>query len=191
MTSAPGERDDATLVAAALAGEDRAFTELMRRHKGAVFRVIRRYVGNSDEAYDLLQETFVSAWSALSKFDKRRPISSWLQRVALNKCRDWTRRRQVRRFFYSADSLDSPAAKAIVADAVGADDKEHILARLDAAIAALPPRLKEPLILVTIAGMSQIAAAQTLGVSPKAIETRLYRARHILNRTLLDEDGPA
>lgn len=106
MTSSPGETDEAAIVGDALAGVESAFTEIMRRHKSPVYRFIRRYVGDRDEAHDLVQETFVSAWTALSGFDRSKPLSAWLRRIALNKCRDWGRRRRVRSFFYTALSLD-------------------------------------------------------------------------------------
>jgi RNA polymerase sigma-70 factor (ECF subfamily) len=63
----------------------------MRRHKGWLYQFIRRYVADRDDAYDVLQESFVSAWSALSRFDPERPFEAWLRRIALNKCRDRAR----------------------------------------------------------------------------------------------------
>ncbi|KAF0183404.1 MAG: RNA polymerase sigma-70 factor, ECF subfamily [Alphaproteobacteria bacterium] len=184
MTSEPGARDDAALVAAALAGDSRAFTEIMRRHKEAIYRFVRRYVGDADEAYDIVQETFVSAWSALSGFDKTRPLPAWLRRIALNKCRDWSRRRQVRRFFFAAESIDASPREIAAPTPADNADQEALLAALDARLAALPPSLKEVLILTLFEGLSQKEAARVLNVSPKAIETRIYRARQILARQL-------
>ena len=185
MTSEPGARDDAALVNAALAGDKRAFTEIMRRHKDATYRFVRRYVGDADEAYDLVQETFVSAWSALSGFDKAKPLSAWLRRIALNKCRDWSRRRQVRRFFFAAVSIDSSPRE--IASPAPVDDsaQEFRLAALDASLAALPQSLKEPLLLTLFEGLSHKEAARVLNISPKAIETRIYRARQILAQQLV------
>lgn len=180
MTSGLGVRDDAALVTAALTGDGRAFTEIMRNHKEPIYRFVRRYVGDADEAYDIVQDTFVAAWSALSGFDKTRPLSAWLRRIALNKCRDWSRRRQVRRFFFAAESIDASQreyAAPVLADDTAQDAK---LAALDARLAALPPSLKEPLLLTVFEGLSHKEAARILNVSPKAIETRIYRARQIL-----------
>lgn len=189
MISSPIERDDAALVEAALSGEDRAFTELMRRHKAPIYRFVRRYVGDPDEAYDLVQETFVAAWAALSGFDASRPMPAWLRRIALNKCRDWGRRRQVRQFFYFAANLETPAAQAITAvESEEPSSAEADLLRLDAAIAKLPPALKEPLILTAFEGLSQRDAADALGLSVKAVETRIYRARKILERLIIESD---
>lgn len=189
MTGSPGARDDAALVAAVLAGDSRAFTELMRRHKDAIYRFIRHYVGDADEAYDLVQETFVAAWSALSTFDAAKPMRAWLRRIALNKCRDWTRRRQVRRFFFAADSIDAAGGVAAAPVSESAPETERQLAALDRHISTLPAALKEPLILTQFEGLSHKEAARILSISPKAIEMRVYRARaHLASALALQPD---
>ena len=175
MTSPPGARDDAALAAAVIAGDSRAFTELMRRHKEAIYRFIRRYVGDADEAYDLLQETFAAAWSALPAFDSARPMRAWLRRIALNKCRDWSRRRFVRRFFFTAAPINNSANVIAASDAD--PEQERRLADLDRQIASLPAGLKEPLLLTQFEGLSHKDAALILNISPKAVEMRIYRAR--------------
>lgn len=177
MTSPPGARDDAALAAAVIAGDSRAFTELMRRHKEAIYRFIRRYVGDADEAYDLLQETFAAAWSALPAFDSARPMRAWLRRIALNKCRDWSRRRFVRRFFFTAAPIDNSANVIAAADSDADPEQERRLADLDRQIASLPAGLKEPLLLTQFEGLSHKDAALILNISPKAVEMRIYRAR--------------
>jgi RNA polymerase sigma-70 factor (ECF subfamily) len=180
MTPPQSARDDASLVAAALAGEPRGFTDLMRGHKEPIYRFIRRYVGDADEAYDLLQDTFVAAWSSLNTYDPRRPFPAWLRRIALNKCRDWSRRRQVRQFFFRAKPIDAAADRIAAPDDTRDPEGERRLAALDKAIAALPPQLNEPLLLTNFDGLSHEQAAALLGVTPKAIETRVYRARQAL-----------
>jgi RNA polymerase sigma-70 factor (ECF subfamily) len=182
MTPPPSVRDDASLVSAALAGESRAFTELMRRHKEPIYRFIRRYVGDADEAYDLTQETFVAAWSRLNSFDASRALPVWLRRIALNKCRDWSRRRQVRAFFFRAKSIDTAADR--IPSASADDDDDERLAALDQAIAGLPAQLKEPLLLTYFDGLSHQAAAEALGLTAKAVEMRVYRAKQALSASM-------
>ena len=108
-----------------------------------------------------------------------------MSRIALNKCRDWARRRAVRRFFSFA--LPIEAADAISDDSVPVDrqltDKAE-LARVRAAIAKLPSPIREPLVLRTIEGLTQAETAEILGISEKAVETRLYRARTRLTEYL-------
>jgi RNA polymerase sigma-70 factor (ECF subfamily) len=180
----PDDRD-AVLAARAIKGDRSAFNQIVRRHQEPLYRFIRRYVGDADEAYDLLQETFVSAWQALGRYDPARPAATWLRRIALNKCRDWGRRRVVRKFFYAAKMLDETTAATDVSASPNSEDNTEVaLTRLDRAIAALPAQLKEPLLLTAFEGLSQAAAGEALGISAKAVETRVYRARKLLAEAL-------
>lgn len=188
MTRPETGETDASLSARALKGDRPAFDRLVQRYQEPLYRFIRRYVGDPAETYDLLQDTFVAAWQGLSRYDPQRPALGWLRRIALNKCRDWSRRRKVRRFFYGAAPLEKAETVSPQAPDPEADRNEAALARLDRAIAQLPSQLKEPLLLTAFEGLSQEAAGQLLGVSAKAIETRVYRARKQL-AALLRADG--
>jgi len=182
---APGERDDAALVAAALDGDNAAFSALMTRHKGGLYRFVRRYVGDADEALDIVQEAFVACWGKLDAFDRVRPFAVWLRRIALNKCRDWSRRRRVRRFFFGATSIEPFAGKLGAVASTAETSLEARLAALDSAIAALPAALKEPLLLILFEQMTHEDAAHSLNISTKAVETRVYRAKQRLRASLL------
>ena len=187
MTSPSSEPDDRALAALALAGRQDAYGALMRRHRDAVWRLARGHVGDADEALDITQESFVAAFTALARYDGTRPFRVWIARIALNKCRDWARRRAVRRFFAFARPLDDAL---FVAD-LAQNPEESLqsgaeLAHINAAIAALPANLKDVLLLRTIEGMSQAETADVLGVTEKAVETRLYRARAKLTESLRD-----
>ena len=185
MTDADQAFTDAELVRLAHAGRQSAYRELMARHRDAVFRLARSYAGDADDALDLTQETFIAAFAALDRYDVRRPFRPWLLRIALNKCRDWSRRRAVRRFFAFAAPLEEARAipdPAADPEARASDARE--LARVSAAIAKLPAGLKEPLILTAIEGLSQAEAAAILRLSEKAIEVRIYRARRKLEQLL-------
>jgi len=180
-----GDPEDAALVLEALGGRQAAFGALMARHRDAVFRLARNHLGNEADALDITQECFIAAFAALSRYDRARPLRGWLLRIALNKCHDLGRRRAVRRLFTFARPIDEALD---VADA--APDPEAQLgsalgvARIRAAIAALPVQLKEPLILCAIEGLGQDEASRVLGISRKAVETRLYRARRKLSEKL-------
>lgn len=169
---------DAELVALAVAGRQDAYGELLARHREPVFRLVRATIGDPHEALDITQEVFISAFSALAGYDRTRPLLVWLKRIALNKCRDWARRRKVRSFFTWASPLEdawSISDDAVPADVQSGDRTE--LARVSAAIGKLPLRLRDVLVLRTIDDLSQAEAAEVLGVSEKTVETRLYRAR--------------
>jgi RNA polymerase sigma factor CnrH len=189
----PGGDSDATLVRRALAGEDDAFARLMARHKQWTYRFVRRYVGNADDAYDVLQETFFSAWLALARYQPERPFEGWLRRIALNKCRDRARRDAVRRVFSrlageegETEALPDPGPSP---ESALATDQE--VAQLERSIAALPRSLKEPLLLTALEGLSHQQAGELLGLNAKAVEMRIYRARERLAALRGARRGPS
>lgn len=171
------------LQARAAGGDVAAFDALMRDTKAGLYRFVRRYVGDADESYDLVQEAYAAAWLAIRRYDPNRSFEAWLRTIAINKCRDWSRRRRVRRLLLGGADLYSSEALA-VADGAASPEDRHDAAiqtrRLQAAIAALPSKLKEPLLLTAIEERSQAEAAEILGVSIKAVEMRVARARQKL-----------
>lgn len=172
------DNPDAALVRGALAGEAQAARALVERHREAVYRLARTACGDAEEAFDITQDAFIAAFGALARYDPQRPFRGWIAAITLNKCRDRARRRAVRRWLglplpdtaaaWAVDEAPSPEAQAASRDELAATAR---------AIAALPANLKDVLILRTIEGLSQQDTAAALGISTKAVETRLYRAR--------------
>ncbi len=180
------ELSEGELFTLSIAGRQAAFAEIMRRHRQSTFRMIRACVGGSDDALDLLQETFIAAHQAMPRYDGTRSMRAWLSAIALNKCRDWGRKRAVRRFLSIATSIGAEA-EAVAEDQVGADDvtgDRQELDRVTKTIAGLPASLKESLVLRTIEGLSQAETAAILAISEKAVEARVYRARAKLLKIL-------
>ena len=178
MSEAYADRSDGDLAALSLAGEQAAFSEVVRRHKQQLHRIVARIIGDDDEALDVVQDAFIAAYGALRSYDRDRPMRAWLSRSAINKARDWRRRRAVRRLISAVlpmSDADHTADDAPSAETVASNRQE--LADVAAAIARLPSNLRETLVLRTIEGLSQAEVADTLRVSEKTVETRLYRAR--------------
>lgn len=176
-----------TLERRAARGDERAFTALMTASKASLYRFVRRYVGDDDEAFDLVQEAYASAWLAIRRYDPERPFDTWLRSIAVNKCRDWGRRRQVRRLVRGVMSLDTPEAAQVGDDTPGAETQVADRRRLDQlsrAIAALPDGLKSPLLLSTLEGRSHAEIGSILALSSKAVELRIARARRKLHEAL-------
>lgn len=169
--------------ARAAEGDRAAFSALMTRTKADLYRFIRRYVGEEDESHDLLQETYAGAWLSIRRYDPARPFDTWLRSIALNKCRDWSRRRAVRRVVRGVMGLDAPEATAVGDETPSAearlDDRRRAEA-LQRALSDLPDALKAPLLLATLEGRSHAEIAAILRVTPKAVETRIARARKTL-----------
>jgi RNA polymerase sigma-70 factor (ECF subfamily) len=181
--SRDAEASDNELARRAAAGDDEAFAVLVRRHKESLYRLLRRYTGDPEDAYEAAHEAFIAAWAALGHYDASRPFGSWLRTIAINKARDRGRRALVRRLLFGAKSLEeseameTPDPTGPADEAIAAQQRRQ---KLDRAIATLPPQLKEPLLLTAFEGLSQQEAGEVLGISAKTIETRIYRARKIL-----------
>jgi len=179
---------DEVLASRARQGDHRAFDTLVGRHKRDIYRLVRRYVGNSDDAYDLLQDTFISVWENLHRYDPERSFLGWIRTIALNKCRDFSRRRRFRNWisqrFAAEPTAETPSPAEFADLAEGESQGKERLQRLDEAVAALPALYKEPLLLTTAGGLSQEAAAIVLKTTRKAVEMRVRRARQKLSDVL-------
>ena len=178
---------DLPLVRALQAGQDEALRGLMDRHEKGVFRFIFRNIPNEADAIELTQEVFVHAYFNIGKFRGTSKFTTWLYRIALNLCRDHARSRSYRDRSLTL-STDLPVEgveeqRKFVSSEAGPDqetqDREKLLA-LDKAMNELSPDLKGPLILTALEGFSQKEVADLLQISPKAVETKVYRARKIL-----------
>lgn len=179
---------DGELAALAVSGQERAHREFLARYRDFVYRLVRNTIRDGDEALDVTQETFVAAFAALKRYDPQRPFKLWIARIALNKCRDWARRRAVRSFFTRAAPIDEAfdlASDSASPETETADRAE--LARVSEGVARLPAKLREALVLRAVEGITQADAAATLGVTEKTVETRLYRARMALTEMLREK----
>ncbi len=172
-----GNGQEAGLIAAARGGDRAAFDRIVGRHAPRLVALAARMLASHADAEDAVQNALASAWLALPRFDPDKPIGPWLTTITINKCRDAMRSRALRRLFRfdSSDRMEALADPAPGQDQHLAD--RQMLALVHREIARLPQRLKEPFVLVTFDGRSQAEAAQILGITPKAIETRIYRAR--------------
>jgi RNA polymerase sigma factor CnrH len=181
VTAPPGD-SDGTLAARSIAGDDRAFAEIVRRHKQFLYGLTVRFVGNPDDAVELVQEAFVAAHGALRRYDPGRPLRTWLARIAVNKARDWQRKERVRavlRSFLPIGDVPDVAADQVSIEQTVSDRAELSVVRHR--IAKMPARLREVLVLRAVEGLPQAQVAELLGISEKAVETRLYRARRHLS----------
>lgn len=184
------ELGDDALAALAARGNAQAFAALVTRHKAPLYSYVRRYVGSADDAYDLLQQTFLSAWLALGRYDVKLSLVAWLRAIARNKCRDHARKAKVMRLLM-IDDWSVPASR-VADDRADPEEtwiEEEGLRAIDEAIADLPHALKEPLLLTAFEGMSHIEAGRELGITAKAVETRISRARQKLASALNPSDG--
>lgn len=173
-----------------MSGNDAALNELMERHGPRLFNYLVRSLQNEDDAADLAQETFARVYHNRSKFDAELKFSTWLYTIASNLVRTQFRSRSR----HPQVSLDAAQAES------GTDFRETIPANqpspseslqtaesadaVRSAIADLPEELRTPLILSEYENLSHAEIGTILNCSPKAVETRLYRARKQLRSVL-------
>jgi RNA polymerase sigma factor (sigma-70 family) len=170
-----GNAVDADLVAQARNGRNQAFDLLMRRHSPMVVRYLTRVLGNVEDAHDAAQETFVALHRNLHRFDPSRSFVAWLFHMARNKGRDALRKRTAMRWLGGEDSMEQYASKAPAPD-IEVSDRQS-LEQVEDAIRDLPEGLKTPLLLSAIEGLSHMEIGTVMGLTPKAVEVRIYRAR--------------
>jgi len=179
---------EATLVERACAGDRAAFDALVRRHFGAIYRMLHRLIGNAEDAEDLAQECFVRAHGALSWYRSEAPFEAWLRRIALHLARDHFRSR-ARRGARQADELDLVADRPERRPETEAGRRE-LSSRLAAAIERLPERLRSALVLRALEGLEYEDIGRATGVTPATARTHVMQARKRLLRALLPWLGP-
>jgi len=189
----PEPPPDADLLARLRSGEDAAYEELVRAESAKLLGVVRRILDNEDEARDVLQEAFMTAFRALPAFDGRSRVSTWLYRIAVNAALMKLRRRKrlaecdveaaLPTFHEDGHRQDvGPAWRPAPDDDI---DRARLRQLVRDKIAELPESYREALLLFDIQGLSTGEIASALGISVAAVKTRLHRARQAL-RALLD-----
>ena len=177
---------DQVLVELVAKGDRAAFGRLVSRHSGRLLTLAGRMLGSGSEAEDAVQDALASVWLARSRLDPTRIIAPFLTTIVLNKCRDRLRRRKAAGLAGIAPSIDDLSLPDEAPDPEAIAVSRDSLRRLRDEIERLPIRLREALVLVTIDGRSQAEASDLLGVSEKAVETRVYRARNRLREKIDD-----
>lgn len=173
---------DFELMARSARGDRHAFTTIVERYGPMALRVAARMVNDRHAAEDIAQEAMVRAWTRASAFDPARALfSTWLYRIVVNLCIDSNRRLRAAPLPRDFDPADPSANTARDLEA------HEQLAALATAVEELPPRQRAALSLVYEEGLAGAEAARVLGVSTKALERMLARARARLKRTL---NGP-
>ncbi|HWC61219.1 MAG TPA: sigma-70 family RNA polymerase sigma factor [Verrucomicrobiae bacterium] len=172
------------------AGQDTALNDLMERHAAPIFHFLCRMVNNEDDANDLAQETFARVFRARASFRLSDKFSTWLYTIAANLARNHFRwRARHPNISLTAATDDPEQSLENILPAQDAAPGEQALATerataVRAEVARLPEDLHEAIVLCEWEERSIAEAAAILETTPKAIESRLYRARKQLRERL-------
>jgi RNA polymerase sigma-70 factor, ECF subfamily len=188
--SIDGDAHDRTDMERLVAGHDAALNDLMERHATPVFHFLCRMLGNEDDANDLAQETFVRVFRARDSFRINEKFSTWLYTIAANLARNHFRwRSRHRNVSLEAESPETGQTLGSTLPASEPAPNEQALAAERAAavrgaVGRLPEDLRAAMVLCEWEERSVGEAAAILETTPKAVESRLYRARQILRERL-------
>ncbi|HUI90320.1 MAG TPA: sigma-70 family RNA polymerase sigma factor [Anaerolineales bacterium] len=171
------------------AGDRAEFARMVDTFSSPIYRLGLRMLGNSQDAEDVLQNTFLNALTHLPEFEARSSIATWLYRIAANEALMSIRRKkpEVTLEDLRADDPDTELIPAAFVDWSALPEKELLSEEgrknLEAAIASLPENLRLVLILRDIEGISIKETAEALGLTDTNVKTRLLRARlHLRER---------
>jgi RNA polymerase sigma-70 factor, ECF subfamily len=173
----PGETAADPAIRRALAGDERAFEEIVRSHERRVYALARRLLGRPEDAEDAAQEAFLRLFRSLGRLDPTRPIDAYLYRVTVNVCRDFGRRLRLR-LAVPLEELgaaeEPPARGADPAAAAGLSEERRVAA---AALRTLPEKQRAALVLRDLQGLSTREVAEILGSTEVTVRTQICRAR--------------
>lgn len=188
-TTEADARDQADMARLA-AGHDAALNDLMERHAMSVFHFLCRMLGNEDDANDLAQETFARVFRSRDSFRADAKFSTWLFTIAANLARNqirWRTRHPNLSLDAEVEATGEPLGQSLPAGGNSPTDAALAAERataVRAAVQQLPEDLREALVLCEWEELSVAKAAEVLTTTPKAVESRLYRARGILREKL-------
>jgi RNA polymerase sigma factor (sigma-70 family) len=180
---------DERLIRDALAGDQEAYRDLLNRHRQSIFHVIFKIVRSSEEAADLVQETFMKAFGSLASYRFEYRSSTWLYKIAANNAIDHLRKKRI-----EALSLDKPIQTADGEVTIEIPDwsqnpEEDLYRKRRAitvkdAIVSLPPKYREVIALRHQQDKSYEEIAQQLGIPVGTVKARIFRARELLKKKL-------
>ncbi|MCX6134464.1 MAG: sigma-70 family RNA polymerase sigma factor [Ignavibacteriales bacterium] len=189
---------DHEVIKRAKQGDDRAFTELVKRNETLVYSFAYKVCRDSDKASETWQDTFVNVYRKLHQFDGRSKFTTWLYSVVVNSCRMKRRQRKLDKASISIDSAEMSQDHSDVGHDVQTAqtipswrdtpldkvmDKE-LRSLLDSAIQKLPYDYRLVFLLRDVEGLSAEEAGKILKLSVPAVKSRLRRARVFLREQL-------
>ena len=190
-----GAIDESALLARLRAGDEQAFEILVRTFGGRLLAVARRFVRNDEDAQDIVQSAYLSAFRALDQFEGACQLSTWLHRIVVNTALMKLRSRR-RRPEQSIEELlpafqeDGHHVEQFSDWSAPADqllEMKQTRTTVRACIEQLPDNYRSVLMLRDIEELSTQETAATLGMTPSAVKVRLHRARQALSTLLRKE----
>jgi len=169
--------EDRELVAQVQGGDRTALDELLRRHYDRIYAICRRIAGNEADANDATQEALMAIVRGLPKFDNRAKFTTWSYRVATNACLDELRRRKRRPTPALVDEHEGWSEQNTDETQPAFDEQLAVRDEVQTALNQLPEEFRHPVVLRDYAGLDYAEIAETLGIPPGTVRSRIARGR--------------
>lgn len=170
--------DDFSIVKRFIDGDESVFAVLVQRHKEKVRNIIYLTMNNSNSVDDIAQDVFLTVYRNLNSFRFESQFTTWLYRITVNKCKDHMRKIKIRNIFTPINEAENKSDESISSEMT---DISGIVQR---AIGKLPEKLRVPLLLKDIEGMSYQEIAETVQCEMGTVKSRIFRAREGLKNLL-------
>ncbi len=164
------EDEDFQLIRSFIKGDESVFRELVIKHRDKVRNLVFVTLGDAESIDDISQDVFISVYHKLREFRFESKFTTWLYRITINKCRDYLRKKKVRSIFIPLGDSDREYPTGPFSENI---DIPQIVRK---AIEKLPEKLKIPLIMRDIDGLSYKEIAEQLGTDIGVIKSRIFRA---------------
>ena len=188
--SQAGIFDETPLVLRAREGDSVAFTELVNRYERKIFRIAKHITQNQEDAEDVLQETFLKAYSHLDEFQGNAKFYTWIVRIAVNESLMKLRKRKSRKTVSIDEPVETGEETMVREIAVWDETPEKQYSQsemrqiLEEAVDSLKPDYRTVFVLRDIEELSTEETASALDISIPAVKSRLLRARLQLREKL-------
>jgi RNA polymerase sigma-70 factor (ECF subfamily) len=186
MSNSSAAAEDARLVARVLDGDKQAYEVLIRRHNQRLFRAARAILRDDDEAEDVVQQVWVSAYQKLAGFRGDAALTTWLTRIVVNEALGRRRHRQRAEHLVLIEGESSEGAARSPEEEAAAGELGRLL---EAHIDRLADIYREVLVLRDVEEMTTAETAACLGVSEETVRVRLHRARQQMQSSLNEAVG--
>lgn len=185
MEGAQKEGIDFELVRRFKAGDEGAFNEIVRMYQKKVYSLCYRMLGNKDDAGDVSQDVFVRAYKFLNKFDFRSSLYTWIYRIAVNLCINYSKRTKLTKVF----QLGCADEGGIEIEDVRQDpekdyERDVIRMEIEKAVLGLPPRQRAIFLMRHVEGLSHEEISKTINRSTGAVKANYFQAIRKLRKSL-------
>ncbi|WP_258104435.1 RNA polymerase sigma factor [Marinoscillum sp. MHG1-6] len=176
--------DTSQIVYDCINGDERAFRRLVDLHADFAYAVACRMVNDEDEAKDIVQETFISVWRSLGKFDPARCFKSWLYRIIVNKCMDVLRKRKKTTFLHIEMNDQLVAVLERSGNQEDHLNKKELERLIEIATQKLSPKQKAVFVLSELEGLSHDEIVEITKMGKDAIKSNLNHAKRSIGRMI-------